>query len=89
MIECAKWNNTTTFNSDYAGSLPAATFMGGGCYWLQFKDDGTTRFFNASTDGVNWVTILTTSHTDWITPTHVGFYVDANSNSNACGMNGG
>jgi hypothetical protein len=84
-IFCGQWTNDTTYGGNYTGSalLDARRFLAHGLLWLRVVDNGSTRTFQASSDGVGWETTLSTSRTDFLTADRVGFVVDAPQNSTA------
>lgn len=48
-------------------------------YWFQAVDNGTNRSIKISIDGENWMDVWSGANTTWITPTHVGVYVESNN----------
>jgi len=72
-------------NTSYAGS----SYLSDVCDWLQsirwleLEQDGTTRYYRFSTDGVNFQTVHSVGRTDHLgtTPNRVGLYCDPSSNS--------
>jgi hypothetical protein len=52
-----QWNNVSSYNGD---STTPLIWAGGPAMWLQLKDDGSTVYFNASYDGVNFETFYST-----------------------------
>jgi len=79
-IGVTKWNSAASYNSDYVlvGALALSRL------WLRAIDDGTNRIYKFSTDGIGWVTIYTSSNTDFLTPTQVGFFVSSSNSSWSC-----
>ncbi len=69
-----KWNSTSSFNANYTawGVEPES-----GPVWLIIRDDGTTRFYMISWDGVFYNEYYHTSRTDFVTPNQWGFWVSA------------
>lgn len=47
--------------------------------WFQIHDDGSSRILTYSTDGQAWFDVFQQTRTDFITPTKIGFYVDADA----------
>ncbi len=64
------YTNPTTHSSDPFGIIGAMHTD-----WYGLYDDGTTRYFQASADGDNWINIFSTPRTTFLTPTHAGFFV--------------
>lgn len=70
-----RWTNVTTFGSwdlqqsiTYGGPAPIQ--------FMRLFDDGVTRHFQVSWDGINYTDIFSTPRTTFITPTQVGFFFD-------------
>lgn len=75
-----KYNTLSNYNGEYVAraQLPANY----GDVWLQLLDNGTTRDYNWSVDGVNFMPFFgSVAHTDFFTPTHVGVFVGTNASS--------
>lgn len=89
VITLEQWSNPTTTFGAYTIS-PAAPrwdyFYRGGMVWMRIADDGTNRTCHMSADGTNWLQIHTTTHTNFLTPNQLGFYVNAENTSFAAGM---
>lgn len=86
----AKWTNVTTVAGTYTTTptlIKAPVWQAGPAMWMQVHDDATNRIWSISNDGVNWFQVLSTLRTDFITPDHIGFFVDVNNASYAGGIN--
>jgi hypothetical protein len=81
-LQADKQTSQVSFNSSYASISPLYIHPLP-INWLQIKDNGTTRFYNYSTDGFNWVTLFSVSNTDWLTPNEIGFRAQGNSSGNS------
>jgi hypothetical protein len=49
--------------------------------WFRFRDDNTTRFFEFSGNGRNWITYFSHGRTTHITPTYIGLTVQQGTSS--------
>jgi hypothetical protein len=66
------WDNETTFNSTYI------SFTGSGRFeWMSLWDDNTTRYFQISPDGQEWVTLHSFARTTFLTPNQFGVCINA------------
>lgn len=73
-----KQNSVTSFNSEYGTALYNNLLTN--VLFLRFVDNSTNRLAYWSADGVNWEQVQSSvANTDWLTPTHIGFFVDCNS----------
>jgi hypothetical protein len=65
-------NNSPTSNSGqyYDTWTPSSPDAG---TWWRVRDDGTTRYLDAGSDGRIWSNVTSNTHTDFITPDQVGF----------------
>lgn len=71
-----KYTNATTFpNTGY--SVTNLSIPGSG-FCLALQDDGSTRTVAISHDKATWAVFGSEAHTDYLTPTHIGFYVNSN-----------
>ncbi len=78
-IITGKYNSPTSFSANYALlKFPAG---GGRILWLQFEDNGTTRYMRWSWDGINWYLLHSVGRTDFCTPDEVGWYVQGSTSS--------
>jgi len=78
-VYVAKWNSVTSYNGAYSlgwGTKVDATSLRGPIVFFRFEDDNTNRKAYISADGVNWSMICSTTRTDFLTPTGIGFGVD-------------
>lgn len=69
-VNVAKYNSPTSYNSAYA--TPAVTVFPN---WLRIRDNGTTRFFEYSTNGLDWTLVTSHARTDFTTPDQYGLAV--------------
>lgn len=67
-----KFNSVVSFNSQYLGIQPHIRDV----YWMKFRDDGATRNFYISGDGVNWALVNSHGNTNFLTADQWGFYID-------------
>lgn len=78
----AKWDSSTTFNSEYKSvnlyNLPSC--IGG--MWIKISDDGTNRKVHISGDGFNWCQFHSIGRTDFLTANEVGYF-GLNTNATA------
>jgi hypothetical protein len=72
-----RWTSVTSSNTQYA-IVPVAQLTIGIPNWLRFRDDGTTRFFEYSYNGVDWLPHTSIGRTDFIIPDQIGWAIDAN-----------
>ena len=82
----AKWNSPTSFSANYSATIGAPTGWLGAFqnpqYLVYFRlgDDGSTnRTFSVSLDGVHFLTLLSQTRTDFMTPDQLGFFVNNRS----------
>ena len=66
-----------------AGITGVPILLSGGMFWFQLKDDGTTRYFNYSMDGVHFFTLYSEARATFSTPNQVGLL--ASSDTSALG----
>jgi hypothetical protein len=45
--------------------------------WLKYEDDNTNRKISVSIDGYSWSQLVSLSRTDYLTPTHIGLFLEA------------
>ena len=67
----SKYTNATTFSADY--KVTALTAIGRMPNWLSIRDDGSSRYFDYSFNGVDWMNFYSVSRTDFLTPTRIGW----------------
>jgi hypothetical protein len=77
-----KLTNVTTYNSNYQtlACWPRDR------WWLKYRDDGTNRTFSYSGDGVNFLPLVSSGNTDFLTPTTWGFFSDPENGSWGLGI---
>jgi len=75
-LTAAKLNSSTSFNAIYSAINIGMRSDGFG---LRIRIASGTRYFDYSTDGLNWVNLYSISNTDFITPDQVGFYANSNN----------
>jgi hypothetical protein len=63
-----------------AGSI-GGEVVGYGPIWFQLVDDGTNFTYKYSLDGQNFIQFLQESRTSFLTPTHIGAYLDTSQTS--------
>jgi hypothetical protein len=74
-----KYTNPTTFSANYVGPLyaqpisPPNTLAS-----LRISDDGVTRTYQISADGLNWQTVTTNGHADFLTADQYGYGCNGN-----------
>lgn len=77
-----KWLSPTSLSADYSMSSHPLGAMLQAPVWLRISDDGTgtatARKFQVSWDGLTFVTLHSTSRTDFITPDQIGLHVHSN-----------
>lgn len=62
------WSSPTNAVSNYRVSAYPRTPN-----WLRFRDNGTTRYYEFSHDGLDWVTFHSVARTNYVTPDQIGF----------------
>lgn len=55
--------------------------------WLRLADDGVNRTYAYSTDGTNFLTLVSTIRTSFITPDEIGLMIGNMSNTGEVGLN--
>lgn len=60
-------------------TTPTSISQNAVCFAL--VDDGTNRKYGYSYDKQNWISVLSTLRTDFLTPTQMGYYVNTNTSS--------
>lgn len=80
--------NVTTFSTNSFSATGSAFFlMLGGMIFLRISDNGTTRTYEISPDLQHWMTVLSETHTTWLTANQVGIGVNSNGSSRVTAMN--
>jgi len=84
-LESSDYTNVTTFG---AFNVQLGTFAGtnGAPIWLRITDDNTNRILSISYDGYNFITLLTEGRTIFLTPSHIGFFVNSTNATWPCAM---
>jgi hypothetical protein len=68
-----KYSTPNNWAAEY-NTMSRVRFCGPGHPWFQFRNDGANRVWNISQNGVYFDTVLTHGNTDYLTPTHAGFF---------------
>lgn len=79
-----KYTNATTFSANYGtspwygqtGSYPALSAV-------RISDDGVNRTYQVSGNGLNWQTVTTNGHTDFLTADQYGYGCDGHGTGDA------
>lgn len=75
-IYVSEYWDSTNFNAhEFNNSNLLAAY--GLPHWMRFGDDGTNREYSLSSNGVDWISVYTSSRTTWLTPTQIGWGVNA------------
>lgn len=74
-----KWTNSSSFSAAYAGV--GLTYTGTQPKCMTISDNGTTRKFWTSFDGVTRVLNFSVGNTDFLTPTLYGIFTNSNNSS--------
>lgn len=74
-VTIASWDNFNTFNGNYFVSTADNTISS--VNWLRVSDDGSTRTFQFSKDGINWITTTTIPSSEFLTTSKVGLFFDS------------
>lgn len=73
-----KWTGTGTFSAAYTPVTTAQpVFSFAGVLWLRVNDNGTNRICSFSHDGQHWMQYHSVTRTDFLTPTSVGYFIEA------------
>jgi hypothetical protein len=68
------WNSSTSLNSRlFTGAASSIVTAIGLPKWWRIKDDGTTRFYQFSSDGIDFSTVYSEGRTTTLTPTLIGW----------------
>jgi len=78
-----KLNNVTSWNSAYFEALYNTPPYTRDRFFLRLRDDGTTRFYENSADGVNWNIFYTVGRTDLTTPNYGSILIHQSTNTRA------
>lgn len=71
VMRATKWIDYSTFSAVYTARYPQYG-PGGPPNWVRFRDNGTTRYFEYSNNGVDWQILHSVSRTDFCTPDQIG-----------------
>lgn len=71
VMRATKWTNYSTFSAVYVARYPQFG-PGGPPNWVRFRDNGTTRYFEYSNNGVDWQILHSVGRTDFCTPDQIG-----------------
>jgi hypothetical protein len=72
------YSSPTTTNSGVTG-WPGGSYVHqaeSNLIWFKYEDDNTNRKISISVDGFSWVQMVSNSRTDYLTPTHIGIFVN-------------
>lgn len=78
MVLARKMTNATTLSADYSGAVTRYQWRE---EWWRITDDNTNRKCWISNDGTNWIEIHSIGRTDFLTATHVGFFIENHGSS--------
>ncbi|OBK50100.1 hypothetical protein A5656_27535 [Mycobacterium gordonae] len=71
-----RWTNATTISAN-SFAKPVYQLAGGVIpNWLRIRDDGSNRYFDYSTNGVDWINVHSEGRTAFITPDQFCFGLD-------------
>jgi hypothetical protein len=85
-ITCIKFNTPSSVSGLYNEAGYATMPYTHRMIFLRFRDDNTTRYFEISPDGRNWMTHYSTTRTDFITPTYCGVAIKQSVGSVTAGV---
>lgn len=68
------WSSTSLNGDELSNSVIFSSFPL--TPWMGISDDGTNRNYLMSRNGVDWVTVYSTSRTAWLTPTQIGWGIN-------------
>ncbi|WP_166460483.1 beta strand repeat-containing protein, partial [Mycobacterium paragordonae] len=79
-----RWTNATTISAN-SFAKPVYQLAGGAIpNWYRIRDDGTNRYFDYSTNGVDWITVFSEGRTAFITPDQFCFGFDNEGSGADC-----
>lgn len=87
-IILGKWNSLSSYNSNYtpwSGFSQLALPMSSAMLFLRFNDDGTYRNWYISLDNLTYWQIYQVSNTDFVTPNHIGVFINPNNVTSGIG----
>lgn len=67
-----KWTSPTVLSA-VGTRVSTSTLVNGMPSWLRIRDDGTNRFYQYSTNALDWITFGSTVRTDFITADQIGW----------------
>ncbi len=78
-IQVYKYTNVTTGSAQYTALnwLPGV----GGMIWMKIQDNGTNRICSVSNDSVNWIQVHSVGRTDFLTPSNIMYFANANNSA--------
>jgi hypothetical protein len=76
-----KYSSATSWSGGYTSVACFSQQM----VWLRINDNNTNRTFYWSVDGQHFIQFDQQTRTDYITPTHIGVYVESNNGTYPCG----
>jgi hypothetical protein len=82
-LEYAAWTTVNAFSNNTTNGFTSSPINGAGApvIWLRLSDNLTTRTVSWSNDGINFTTLSSNGHTQFLTPTTVGFGMNASSST--------
>lgn len=79
-INISKGTGVTAGTTGYSlSTVPNAVSNSAPCF--AFDDNGTNRKYAYSYDKQNWIVLLSTTRTDFLTPTQMGYFVNTSASS--------
>jgi hypothetical protein len=78
-----KWNNISSWNSAYFQTIYNVPPYTSSRFFLRFRDDGVTRYYENSADGNIWNIFYSVGRTDFTTPTYCGIKTGQSTNVRA------
>lgn len=79
-------NSVSSWNADYATPAYLAQYARG-LYWLRIYDNNTTRYYQFSADGQNWMDVYSHARATFITPNQIGYGIASYNSNTAVMMN--
>lgn len=80
-FQTTNWSSATAVSASL--NIEALGFYGS-LFFLQVEHTASNRIYRLSQDGVNWITWVSTTLTDFLTPNAVGFFATASTSAKAC-----
>jgi hypothetical protein len=79
-IYVSEYSNSTSFNAnEFSNTNLLAAY--GLPHWMRFSDDGTNREYLLSSNGIDWISVYTSSRTTWLTPSQIGWAMNSRASS--------